>query len=271
MAPFNLFDLNQSKGNVSTPGTSVIEVLGVSVRYQENQVLSDVHLSIKEHQITAFIGPSGCGKTTLLRCFNRMNDLIKGFQIQGTITFNNTNIYDTTQDPIALRKKIGMVFQQPNPFPKSIYNNMKLPLEENNSSKMTRQKIEEVIITKLKDTTLFDEVKERMHHSALKLSGGQQQRLCIARALTVNPEVLLLDEPCAALDPISMMKIENMLQDLKKKYTIVIVTHNLQQAARIADYVAFFYQGQIEEQGFPEDIFTNPKSEITAKYLEGAF
>ncbi len=270
MAAISYSHLAKSKNDVDTPGTSAINVLDVSVWYGETLVLADVNLDIRKNQITAFIGPSGCGKTTLLRCFNRLNDLIKGFRIQGSIILNEKNIYDCTQDPIELRKKIGMVFQHPNPFPKSVYKNMRLPLEES-SNRLSHHEMEEIMINKLIDTALYEEVKERMHHSALKLSGGQQQRLCIARALTVNPEILLLDEPCAALDPISMLKIENMLQELKKKYTIVIVTHNLQQAARIADYVAFFYHGRIVEQGLPQDIFTSPKSKITSEYLEGTF
>ncbi|MEL7564045.1 MAG: phosphate ABC transporter ATP-binding protein PstB [Dehalobacterium sp.] len=270
MASLNFLDLNTGRETAPGDASYAIKTTGVSVWYGTNQVLFDVNLSIPINRITAFIGPSGCGKTTLLRCFNRLNDLIKGFRLDGTITLNGSDIYSPNLDPIELRKKIGMVFQQPNPFPKSIYKNMKLPLEEN-FDKLHPGQIEEIIVNKLKDTTLYDEVKDRVHQSALKLSGGQQQRLCIARALTIEPQILLLDEPCAALDPVSMLKIENMLQELKKKYTIVIVTHNLQQAARIADYVAFFYQGRIEEQGFPEDIFTTPRSPVTCDYLRGVF
>lgn len=270
MASLNFFDLNNGRKISEICASSAIKAKGISIWYGTNQVLSDVNLDIPTNRITAFIGPSGCGKTTLLRCFNRLNDLIKGFKLQGSITLNDSDIYSPSQDPIELRKKIGMVFQHPNPFPKSIYKNMKLPLEEN-FGKLHPGQIEEIIVNKLKDTTLYDEVKDRVHQSALKLSGGQQQRLCIARALTIEPQILLLDEPCAALDPVSMLKIENMLQELKRKYTIIIVTHNLQQAARIADYVVFFYQGRIEEQGLPEDIFTAPKSHTTCDYLRGVF
>jgi len=245
-------------------------VRNVNVWYGDNHVLHDVEIDVMKNRITAFIGPSGCGKTTLLKCLNRMNDLIPSFKMDGTILVDNEDIYAKKVDVLALRKKVGMVFQQPNPFISSIYSNLKLPIREN-FPKMRRNEVHDTIINKLEDANLLEEVKNRIHHSAMQLSGGQQQRLCIARALTINPEVILFDEPCAALDPISTMKIEDLLTSLKEKYTIIIVTHNLQQATRIADHAAFFYKGKIEEQGPSEEMFLNPKSPLTQDYLHGAF
>lgn len=248
----------------------MVKVKNVNVWYGNNKVLHDVNIAIMKNSITAFIGPSGCGKTTLLRCFNRMNDLIKSFKISGNITINDQDIYDGKADIMALRKKTGMIFQQPNPFPTSIYENMKLPLKEN-FIHLDSRKIRDIIMEKLSAAYLIDEIRDRLHQSALRLSGGQQQRLCIARALTIEPEIILFDEPCSALDPISTMKIEDLLLGLKEKYTIVIVTHNLEQARRIADYTAFFYQGRIEEQGSFMEIFTAPKSKLTQDYIRGVF
>lgn len=248
----------------------LIKVKDVSVWYGQSKALDNVSINLKRNKITAFIGPSGCGKTTLLRCFNRMNDLIGSFKLSGTITVDNVDVYNNKQDVVDIRRRIGMVFQQPNPFPKSIYDNLKLPIKENFAGKKSKE-IDSIIVEKLKDTGLYDEVKDRLKKSALKLSGGQQQRLCIARALTIEPKIILLDEPCSALDPISTMKIESMLTELKDKYTIVIVTHNMEQATRIADNVAFFYQGRIEEQGTSEDIFINAKSKLTQDYIRGRF
>ena len=248
----------------------IIRVRDLNVWYGDTKALSDVNIDIMRNRITAFIGPSGCGKTTLLRCLNRMNDLIKSFRKTGSITLDGEDMYSSKTDVMQLRKKVGMVFQQPNPFIKSIYDNMKLPVREN-LSRMDRKAEKDLIIGKLQDSTLYDEVKDRLHQSAVKLSGGQQQRLCIARALTIDPEIILFDEPCSALDPISTMKIEDLLLKLKEKYTIVIVTHNLEQAGRIADYVAFFYQGRIEEQGLAQDIYLKPKSKLTEDYLRGVF
>jgi phosphate transport system ATP-binding protein len=251
-------------------GEAALKCENVNVWYAGNHALKNVNLNINKNCITAFIGPSGCGKTTLLKCFNRMNDLVESFRISGKITHCENDIYDQKQDVNQLRKQIGMVFQQPNPFPKTIYENIKLPIVENLND-IKGKKVKEIVLQKLKDANLFEEVKERLHSSALRLSGGQQQRLCIARALSIDPDVLLFDEPCAALDTISTLKIEDLLMELKKKYTIVIVTHNLQQATRIADYVAFFYKGEIIEQNNANEIFMNPRSEVTQDYFKGTF
>jgi phosphate transport system ATP-binding protein len=248
----------------------IISMQGIDVWYGKKQALKDINLDIQCNRITALIGPSGCGKTTLLRCLNRMNDLTKEFNLEGLIEFEGENIYDKNYDLNKLRQKIGMVFQDPNPFPMSVYNNLVLPVYEN-SNRRDRKSANRIMIQKLKDTGLYDEVKDRLHESAFKLSGGQQQRLCIARALTIEPKVILLDEPCSALDPISTSKIENLLLKLKEHYSIIIVTHNLQQAARIADYVAFFYQGEIIEQGTVCDMFINPKKKETEDYLRGVY
>lgn len=256
--------------NKSEPSDTAITVRNVNAWYGATHALKDINIDIARNGITAFIGPSGCGKTTMLKCFNRMNDIIKNFRIEGSILLHGEDLYGPDQDSIKIRRKIGMVFQQPNPFPMTIYDNIKLPIAENLDN-TDRSRTREIVIQKLKAANLYDEVKSRMNQSALRLSGGQQQRLCIARALSIEPEILLFDEPCSALDHISTLKIENLLLDLKEKFTIVIVTHNLQQATRIADYVAFFYQGKIEEQGPAQDVFLSPKSELTANYLRGAF
>ncbi|KNY27668.1 phosphate ABC transporter ATP-binding protein PstB [Pseudobacteroides cellulosolvens] len=252
--------------------SDAIHVKDLNVWYKKNHALKNVNINIKEKSITAFIGPSGCGKTTLLRCFNRMNDGIEGFKLEGSILINNKDIYNINKliELIEIRRKIGMVFQQPNLFPMSITRNMKLPVKENFMS-LSDKDINRIIEKKLKDVHIYEEVKNRLNKSALYLSGGQQQRLCIARTIAIDPQIILFDEPCSALDPISTMKIEDLLMDLKEKYTIVIVTHNLEQAKRIADYVAFFYNGMIVEQGACEDIFINPKEEMTIKYLSGKF
>ncbi|MFZ7102140.1 MAG: phosphate ABC transporter ATP-binding protein PstB [Peptococcaceae bacterium] len=256
--------------NISEQEQNIINVTKFNAWYGNKQVLFDVNMGIKKKQISAFIGPSGCGKTTLLRCFNRMNDVIKNFRYEGTICFNNEVISSAEADPLLIRKKVGMVFQQPNPFPMSVYENLRLPIVEN-SLTADKQKMEEIMIAKLKDVNLYEEIKDRLTRSALKISGGQQQRLCIARALTINPAVILFDEPCSALDPISTQKIENLLLELKAKYTVVIVTHNIEQARRIADQVAFFYQGRVVEQGLARNIFTNPQTELLENYLTGKF
>lgn len=263
------FNFNGNNG-ISSPRDVVFSVKNVNVKYGDNHALKDINLEILKNSITAFIGPSGCGKTTLLKSLNRMNDLIKSFNISGNILLDNKNLYDSDVNVINLRRKVGMVFQQPNPFPMTIFDNVKLPVEENITG-LSKSRIREIVVDKLKAANLYDEVKTRLNKSALRLSGGQQQRLCIARALAIEPEILLFDEPCSALDHISTMKIEELLLELKERFTIVIVTHNLQQAARIADYVVFFYKGRIEEQGVARDIFMNPKSELTANYLHGAF
>jgi len=259
----------QTERVTSASGLS-ISIQGLNVWYGKNQALKDINLDIPRNRITAFIGPSGCGKTTLLRCLNCMNDLIRGFRLNGLVELEGRDIYDRRSRVGDLRKQVGMVFQTANPFPMSIYNNLLLPLKENNFG-ISRGDARKIILQKLKDTGLYDEVKDRLHQSALKFSGGQQQRLCIARALVIEPKVLLLDEPCSALDPVSTSKIESLLLNLREQYSIVIVTHNLQQAARIADYVCFFYHGEIVEQGITEDIFIRPQQQQTEAYLRGAF
>ncbi len=257
------------EGLTRKTGEKAISAENVNVWYGSNQALHQVNIDIMKNSITAFIGPSGCGKTTLLKCFNRMNDIVRDFRLEGKISLHGEDLY-SNRNVIRIRQKIGMVFQQPNPFPMTIFDNLKLPILEN-SNGITRNQTREIILEKLKAANLYDEVKSRLNQSALRLSGGQQQRLCIARALSIEPEILLFDEPCSALDHISTMKIESLLLELKEKFTIVIVTHNLQQATRIADYVAFFYQGRIEEQGTAQDVFLNPQSKLTSNYLHGAF
>ena len=221
------------------------------------------------HKVTALIGPSGCGKSTFLRSINRMNDLIDGARYEGVIAFDGKNIFDSDNDIVELRKKIGMVFQKPNPFPKTIYENIvygpKLHGEKD------KKVLDEIVIKSLKAVALWDEVKDKLHQSALGLSGGQQQRLCIARAIAVKPEILLMDEPTSALDPISTLKIEELIRELQKDYTIIIVTHNMQQAARISDYTGFFYQGKLEEFDKTDVIFTNPHKKKTEDYITGKF
>jgi phosphate transport system ATP-binding protein len=264
------YELKNNSLTKDTINDVCIKAENVNVWYGNNHALKDVNIDIQKNKITAFIGPSGCGKTTFLKCLNRMNDLISIFRMEGKITVDGDDLYSNKQDTIKLRQRIGMVFQQPNPFPKTIYENLKLPIVEN-YGRMSKKKIDEIIENKLRAASLYDEVHNRLNKSAHMLSGGQQQRLCIARTLTINPEIILFDEPCAALDHISTLKIENMLTELKEKYTIIIVTHNLQQATRIADNVAFFYQGKIEEQGPAYDIFVNPKSQLTQDYIQGVF
>ncbi|MCX7841755.1 MAG: phosphate ABC transporter ATP-binding protein PstB [Clostridia bacterium] len=254
----------------SNSGSIIISVKELNAWYGEKKALSNINIDIKKNSITAFIGPSGCGKTTLLRCLNRMNDLVDGFRLTGDILLDGESILSKNRDVIELRRKVGMVFQQPNPFPKTIFENMALPVKENFGN-VRREKLEEIIETNLKAASLYEEVEDRLDSSALRLSGGQQQRLCIARALTINPEVILFDEPCSALDPISTMKIEDMLMELKQKYTIVIVTHNLHQASRIADEVAMFYEGQIVEQASTDVFFSNPKTQLAQDYISSKF
>ena len=227
-----------------------IEAKKLNLFYGDKHALKDVDLAIEENKITAFIGPSGCGKSTFLKTLNRMNDYVNNVKITGEVVLDNEDIYDPRVDTTVLRKKVGMVFQQPNPFPMSIYDNVE---------------------KSLKAAALYDEVADRLHSSALGLSGGQQQRLCIARCLAVEPEVILLDEPTSALDPISTLKIEELLMDLKNKYTIAIVTHNMQQASRIADYTAFFLVGEMVEYGKTKDIFSLPQDKRTEDYITGRF
>jgi phosphate transport system ATP-binding protein len=250
---------------------SNIKITGVSCFYNGNAAVKNTNLDIPENSIYSFIGPSGCGKTTLLRSINRMNDLIYNYSLTGTIEINGENIYaDDSLDYVReLRKNVGMIFQQPNPLPTSILKNMIMPLKEN--YKGTYEYFQKKAVEKLKIAALYDEVSDRLKKNALSLSGGQQQRLCIARALMLEPKILLFDEPCSALDPIATFKIEEMLTELKKERTIVIVTHNMAQAQRMSDYTAFFYQGEVIEAGKTFELFKNPQTELLAKYITGKF
>jgi phosphate transport system ATP-binding protein len=248
---------------------TVLTVDQLSLWYGEAQALADISLTMPRHRITAFIGPSGCGKSTLLRCLNRLNDLIDGVRIKGDITFESRSIYDPDVDVNALRKRIGMVFQKSNPFPKSIYDNIAYGPRIHGVTR--KSELDEIVETSLQGAALWDEVKDRLQASALGLSGGQQQRLCIARAIAVEPEVILLDEPCSALDPIATARIEELMQELKKHYTLVIVTHNMQQASRVSDYTAFLYLGELIEVGETEDLFLNPTRKQTEDYITGRF
>ena len=245
-----------------------VQVEGLSVWYRDKQILKDIYISIPEKKITAVMGPSGCGKTTFLKSLNRLIEIHEGFRVYGKVLLDGKNIYDPDVDPMDIRARIGMVFQKPNPFPHlSIYDNVVVGLKLRGIT--DKKYLDRIVRETLEKVGLWDEVKDRLRSSAAKLSGGQQQRLCIARALALNPEVLLLDEPTSALDPLATAKIENLLVDLKKEYTIIIVTHNIQQAARISDYAAFLYMGQLIEFGETKEIFTNPKNELTEKYVEG--
>ncbi len=246
-----------------------LEIDNFSFYYGKFQALKNINMGIEKNKVTALIGPSGCGKSTFLRSINRMNDLIDTSVYEGNIKLDGNNIFDKKYDIVELRKKIGMVFQRPNPFPKTIYENIvygpKLHGEKD------KNRLMEIVENSLKAVALWDEVKDKLHQSALGLSGGQQQRLCIARAIAVEPEILLMDEPTSALDPISTAKIEELIRELEKDYTILIVTHNMQQAARISDYTAFFYQGVVEEFDKTETIFTKPNNKKTEDYITGKF
>ncbi|MEW5937335.1 MAG: phosphate ABC transporter ATP-binding protein PstB [Candidatus Thermoplasmatota archaeon] len=258
----------------SEAGESVITSSGISIRnldvyYDEIHAIKKVTMSIPEKRVTALIGPSGCGKSTLLRSINRMNDEIPGCRMDGEIYWQGINILAKDVDPVALRSRIGMVFQAPNPFPKSIYENVAYGPKIHGVRK--REELDRIVETTLKAAALWDEVHDRLEESAMELSGGQQQRLCIARALAVEPEIVLMDEPCSALDPIATGKIEDLINQLKKDYTVIIVTHNMQQAARISDCTAFFYLGELIEFGKTTQIFENPREELTEKYITGRF
>ena len=246
-----------------------LEVAGLNLYYGEKQALFDVNMRIPQKRVTAFIGPSGCGKSTLLRTFNRMNDLVDGCRVDGEIRLDGSNIYRKGEDVAELRRRVGMVFQKPNPFPKSIYENVVYGLRIQGINQ--KRVLDETVEWALKSAALWDEVKDRLHDSALGLSGGQQQRLIIARTVAVRPEVLLLDEPCSALDPISTLKVEELINELKGQYTIVIVTHNMQQAARVSSRTAFFHLGDLVEVGKTEVIFTSPKDTRTEDYITGRF
>jgi phosphate transport system ATP-binding protein len=257
----------------------VFDVADLSVYYGPFRAVRDVTMQVHEHEITAFIGPSGCGKTTVLRCFNRMNDLIETARVDGTISYHGANLYDREVDAVEVRRRIGMVFQKPNPFPKSIYDNIAFGPRVAGVKK--RSELDEVVEQSLRGAALWDEVKDRLKASGMGLSGGQQQRLCIARAIAVNPEVILMDEPCSALDPIATARIEDLMQEIKTKYTILIVTHNMQQAARVSDRTAFFTTeinvesdrrtGVLVEYDSTEKIFSNPSDERTENYITGRF
>jgi len=248
---------------------AVLRVQKLALWYGANQALYDIDLEVPERKITALIGPSGCGKSTLLRCINRMHDLVDGVRVAGEIVFHDRNIFAHDVDVFALRRRIGMVFQKSNPFPKSIYENVAYGSRIHGVG--GRAQLDEIVEKSLLRAGLFEEVKDRLHASALGLSGGQQQRLCIARAIAVEPEVILLDEPCSALDPIATQKIEELMQELKERYTIVIVTHNMQQAARASDYTAFMYLGKLVEFGETGEIFVKPRVRATEDYIRGRF
>ncbi len=246
-----------------------ISTKDLNLYYGTNHALKNVSLDLYANQITAFIGPSGCGKSTYLKTLNRMNDLVPGVKIEGTVLLDGEDIYDQRVDTTLLRKKVGMVFQQPNPFPMSIYDNIAYGPRIHGLK--NKSQLDEIVEKSLKGAALWDEVKDRLKKSALGLSGGQQQRLCIARALAVEPEVLLMDEPTSALDPISTLKIEDLMDELKKQYTVVIVTHNMQQATRIADRTAFFLVGEVVEYAPTEELFSHPKEKKTEDYITGRF
>lgn len=255
---------SQANGN-----QSLLETKDVSLYYGNSRALKNISMTIREKIVTAFIGPSGCGKSTLLRCFNRMNDLIEGVRTEGQVMIGGQDINDPEVDVINLRKQVGMVFQRSNPFPKSIHENIAYALKLHGIK--NRDQVDGIVEESLKGAALWDEVKDRLHTSALGLSGGQQQRLCIARAIAIKPKVILMDEPASALDPIATARVEELILDLKKEFTIVIVTHNMQQATRISDYTAFFYLGELIEYGDTNQIFTTPTKKQTEDYVTGRF
>ncbi|MBW2631626.1 MAG: phosphate ABC transporter ATP-binding protein [Deltaproteobacteria bacterium] len=254
---------------VAVQNNNIIETKDINFYYGDFKALTDVTMAFEQNKVTALIGPSGCGKSTLLRLLNRMNDLIDGTRVEGKVIFEGKNIYDPGIDPVDIRRRIGMVFQKPNPFPKSIFNNIIYgPRLSGTKDKSTLEALAE---QSLKQASLWNEAKDILGQSAMMLSGGQQQRLCIARALAMKPEILLMDEPTSALDPISTAKIEELIEELKKDYTIIIVTHNMQQAARISDYTGFFYLGKLIEYNPTEKLFTNPEVSQTEDYITGRF
>ncbi|MFQ6083492.1 MAG: phosphate ABC transporter ATP-binding protein PstB [Candidatus Aminicenantia bacterium] len=246
-----------------------VETKNLNFYYGNNQALKNINIVCPANQVTAIIGPSGCGKSTFIRTLNRMNDVIPGKKIEGEVLLDGKNIYSPKVDVVEIRRRVGMVFQKPNPFPKSIFDNVAYGLRINGLK--NKRKIEEIVEKSLKNAALWDEVKDRLKENAFTLSGGQQQRLCIARALAVEPEVILFDEPCSAIDPIATAKIEDLIQKLKKNYTVVIVTHNMQQAARVSDYTAFVMMGELIEFDKTDKIFTNPSNKLTEDYITGRF
>ena len=249
--------------------SSIISTENLNLWYGEKQALVDITMKVKRNIVTALIGPSGCGKSTLIRTFNRMNDLIDGCRVGGRLLIDNEDIYRPGADVVAIRKKIGMVFQKPNPFPKSVYENVAYGPKIHGVQE--KRDLDRIVEKSLRDAALWEEVKDRLHEPANGLSGGQQQRLCIARCLAVEPEIILMDEPCSALDPIATAKIENLIDILKRSYTVVIVTHNMQQAARVSDFTGFMYLGKLVEFGDTTQIFEKPREELTKNYVTGRF
>lgn len=250
-------------------GPAKLETQNLSFYYNDNQVLKNISLRIPPNNITAIIGPSGCGKSTLLRVFNRMNDIIDGARIEGKVLLEGMDIYSPEADVVELRRRVGMVFQKPNPFPMSIFDNVAYGLRIRGMR--DKKKLREAVEKALRQAALWDEVKDKLHNSAFELSGGQQQRLCIARCLAVNPEVILMDEPASALDPVSTLRIEELMRELRENYTIVVVTHNMQEAARVSDYTGFIYKGELIEFGPTPEIFERPRNKLTEEYITGRF
>jgi phosphate transport system ATP-binding protein len=253
-----------------SPGPCKIEAKGLNFYYGDKRALHDISLQVRPHVVTAFIGPSGCGKSTFLRTMNRMNDIIPGTRVEGRLAIDDINIYDSGVDVVQLRRRVGMVFQKSNPFPKPIFENVAYGLRVNGMAG-TKSQLAERVEESLRQAALWEEVKDRLQESALALSGGQQQRLCIARALAIRPDILLMDEPASALDPIATQRIEELVYDLKRDYTIVIVTHNMQQAARVSDYTAFFWLGRLVEYDRTDRMFTAPAEKLTEDYVTGRF
>ncbi|MCJ2378375.1 phosphate ABC transporter ATP-binding protein PstB [Vibrio sp. ZSDZ34] len=271
-----MFSINQTLGyptpldvNNLTKEQTAISIEGLNLFYQGKKALDDVSMKLPKGQVTAFIGPSGCGKSTLLRCINRMNDLVEGCTVEGKVTLHGKNVYHPSVDVATLRRRVGMVFQRPNPFPKTIYENVVYGLRLQGIK--NRRNLDDAVERSLRAAALWDEVKDRLHENAFGLSGGQQQRLVIARAIAIEPEVLLLDEPTSALDPISTLTIEELINDLKTKYTVVIVTHNMQQAARVSDHTAFIHLGKLIEYSDTDSIFTSPIKKRTEDYITGRY
>lgn len=266
---FDASSILRSTNGIDEPFEPCLKVENLNLYYGSKQALHNINMEMPKKKVTAYIGPSGCGKSTLLRCINRMNDLVDSVNIEGKILLHDENIFDKSVNVAALRRRVGMVFQKPNPFPKSIYENVIYGLRIQGINE--KQLLDETVEASLRGAALWDEVKDRLHDNALGLSGGQQQRLVIARAIAVSPEVLLLDEPTSALDPISTLKVEELTNELKEKFTIVIVTHNMQQAARVSDYTAFMYMGELIEMGPTSQLFTKPAKKQTEDYITGRY
>jgi len=263
-------NIEQSQQEVTIDQTAKMQAINVNAWFGSKQILKTVNLAVKPNTVTAIIGPSGCGKSTFLRCFNRMHELAPNAKMNGKILLDRENIYDRQTDPVQIRRRVGMVFQKPNPFPTmSIYDNVAAGLKLTGAKK--GKQLDDIVKHSLEQATLWDEVKDDLKKSGTSISGGQQQRLCIARAIALQPEVILMDEPCSALDPIATAKIEKLVVDLKQDYTVVIVTHNMQQASRISDYTAFMYMGELAEFGETKQIFENPKNKLTENYITGVF